>query len=77
MRRAHRQGHRGRDGNLAKYREMYLVPPGSKLAQTVKHNCQLCKLQQAKLLQQEMGQLPEAGLKPAPPFTHVMLGLMS
>ena len=75
MRRAHRQGHRGRDGTLAKFREMYWVPQGSKLAQKVKHNCQLCKLRQAKLLQQEMGQLPAARLKPAPPFTHVMLDL--
>ena len=55
--------------------KLYWVPRGSKLAQTVKHNCQLCKLRQAKLLQQEMGQLPEARLKPAPPFTHVMLNL--
>ena len=75
MRRAHRQGHRGRDSTLAKFREMYWVPQGSKLAQSVKHNCQLCKLRQAKLLQQEMGQLPEARLKPAPPFTHVMLDI--
>ena len=67
MQRAHRQGHRGRDGTLAKFREMYWV--------TVKHNCQLCKLRQAKLLQQEMGQLPEARLKPAPSFTHVILDL--
>ena len=76
MRKAHRQGHRGRDGTLAKFREMYWVPRGSKLAQTVKYNCQLCKLRQAKLLQQEMGQLPEARLKPAPPFTHVMHDLV-
>ena len=41
MRRAHCQGHRGRNGTLAKFREMYWVPQGSKLAQKVKHNCQL------------------------------------
>ena len=62
MRRAHRQGHRRRNGTLAKFREMYWVPRGSKLAQKVKHNCQLCKLRQVKLLQQDMGQLPAARL---------------
>ena len=68
MQRAHRQGDRGRDGILAKFNEMYWVPGESKLAQTVKHNCQLCKLRQPKLLQQEMGQLPEARLEPPLPL---------
>ena len=75
MRRAHQQGHTGRDATLAKFREKHWVPQGRKLAQKVKQNCQLCKLRQAKLLQQSMGQLPEARLQPAPPFTHIMLDL--
>ena len=44
MRRAHQQGHTGRDATLAKFREKYWVPQGSKLAQKVRQNCQLCKL---------------------------------
>ena len=75
MRRAHRHGHRGRDATLAKFREKYWVPQGSKLARKVTHNCQLCKIRQAKLLQEVMGQLPEAHLQPSPPFTHVMLDM--
>ncbi len=75
MRRAHQQGHTGRDATMAKFREKYWAPQGSTLAQKVKQNCQLCKLRQAKLLQQSMGQLPEAHLQPAPPFTHVMLDM--
>ena len=41
----------------------------------MKHNCQLCKFGQAKFLQQEVGQLPDARPKQAPPFTHVMFDL--
>ena len=35
----------------------------------------MCKLREAKFLEQQMGQLPEARLKPAPAFNHVMIDL--
>ena len=35
----------------------------------------MCKLRDVKLETQEMGQLPEAHLKQAPPFTYTMLDL--
>ncbi len=45
------------------------------IAQSVKSKCQLCKLQDVKLGEQEMGRLPEARPKPAPPFTYILVGL--
>ena len=75
MRRAHQAGHRGRDATLARFRMHYWVPHGSKLARSVKMNCQLCKLRDARFLEQPMGLLPEARLKPSPAFNHVMLDL--
>ena len=76
MQRAHQAGgHRGRDATLARFRMHYWTPQGSKLAGLVKTNCQLCKLRDAKFLEQPMGLLPEARLKPAPAFNHVMLDL--
>ena len=75
MDRAHREGHRGRDATLARFRQYYWVPHGSKLASSVKKNCQLCKLREATLSKQEMGPLPDTRLKPAPAFNHVMLDL--
>ena len=75
MERTHRAGHRGRDATLARFRTHYWVPRGSKLAQSVKQNCQLCKLYDDKFLEQRMGLLPEARLKPSPAFNHVMLDL--
>ena len=53
----------------------YWTPQGSKLARLVKVKSQLCKLRDAKFLEQPMGLLPEARLKPAPAFNHVMLDL--
>ena len=76
MERAHQVGgHRGRDATLARFRMRYWTPQGSKLARLVKMDCQLCKLRDAKFLEQPMGLLPEARLKPAPAFNHVMLDL--
>ena len=76
MQRAHQAGgHRGRDATLARFRMHYWTPQGSKLARLVKISCQLCKLRDAKFLEQPMGLLPEARLKPAPAFNHVMLDL--
>ena len=40
-------------------------------------NCQLCKLREANFLERQMGLLPEARLKPAPAFNHIMLDLFS
>ena len=76
MQRAHQAGgHRGRDATLARFRMHYWTPQGSKLARLVKTNCQLCRLRDAKFLEQPMGLLPEARLKPTPAFNHVMLDL--
>ena len=75
MERAHRAGHRGRDATLARFRQQYWTPHGDKLAKSVKHHCQQCKLREAVLLKQEMAPLPEARLKPSPPFNKVMLDL--
>ena len=75
MRRAHKSGHRGRDATLARFRQFYWVVQGSKLAQSVKSKCQMCKLREAKFQQQQMGLLPDARLKPSPAFNHVMLDL--
>lgn len=76
MERAHRKcGHRGRDPTLARFRQKYWVAHGSKIAQSVKSKCRLCKLRDVKLGEQEMGRLPEARLKPAPPFTYTMVDL--
>ena len=68
-------GHRGRDATLAQFRMHYWTPQGSKLARLVKVKRQLCKLHDAKFLEQPMGLLPEARLKPAPTFDHVKLDL--
>ena len=38
-------------------------------------NCQQCKLREANFLERQMGLLPEARLKPAPAFNHIMLDL--
>ncbi|CAB4001318.1 Hypothetical predicted protein [Paramuricea clavata] len=75
MQRAHTSGHRGRDATLARFHQLYWVTQGSKLAQSIKSKCQICKLREAKFLEQQMGQLPEARLKPSPAFNHVMIDL--
>ena len=67
--------HRGRDSTLARFRCKYWTPHASKIAWSVRNSCQLCKLRDANFLQQEMGELPQSRLKPAPPFTNVMLDL--
>jgi len=67
--------HRGRDATLARFRGKFWTPHGSKLAWSAKNSCRLCKLRDAQFLEQEMGELPESRLKPAPPFTHVMLDI--
>ena len=76
MDRAHQAGgHRRRDATLPGFQMRYWMPQGSKVARLVKMDCQLCKLHNAKFLKQPMGLLPEARLKPAPAFNHVMLDL--
>jgi hypothetical protein len=76
MDRAHKEcGHRGRDATLARFRQKYWIAQGSKIAQSTKSKCQLCKLRDVKFAEQEMGGLPESRLKPAPPFTYTMVDL--
>ena len=76
MKEAHERGHLGRDGTLAKFREKYWTPHGDKLARSVKYQCQTCKLREAEMIKQSMGQFPEARLKPGPPFNHCMIDLL-
>ena len=76
MRQTHQAGQRGRDATSAQFRMHYWVPHGSKLARSVKMNCQLCKLCDASFLEKPMGLLPEARLKPSPAFNHVMFDLL-
>lgn len=73
MRNAHENGHYGRNGTLAKFRQTYWTPNGSKLAWQAKNQCQKCKLRDCKLMEQNMGQLPEDRLKPSPPFCYTMV----
>ena len=75
MKTAHEKGHRGRDGTLATFRNTYWTSQGPKLAKRIKNQCQMCKLRDAQVLEQEMGRLPIERLKPAPPFNHTMLDL--
>lgn len=76
MRAAHVDGgHRGRDATLARFRERFWVTQGSKLAYSVRSSCQLCKLRDSKPLSQTMGGLPAERVKPAPPFSKVMVDL--
>ena len=68
-------GHRGRDATLARFRQRYWTPYGGKLAWSIKASCQLCRLREPQLLNQEMGPLPLSRLKPALAFTDVMVDL--
>ena len=68
-------GHRGRDATLARFRQQYWVAQGSKVAQGVCKQCQMCKKLKPITLKHCLGQLPDARLKASPPFTHVMLDL--
>ena len=77
MDRAHKEsGHRGRDRTLAQFRQKYWVAQGSKVAQSSKSKCQMCKLRDFKFGEQQMGRLPESRLKQAPPFTYTMVDLI-
>ena len=67
-----RSGHRSRGVILAHFRQKCWTAHGSKIAQSA-NKCQLCKLRNVKFGTQEMGKLPEACLKQAPPFTYTML----
>ena len=76
MKQAHRtSGHRGRDATLARFRTQFWTPQGSKVAKSIVTSCQLCKLQTPRLENQNMGQLPIERLKPATPFSNLMLDL--
>ena len=75
MKAAHEKGHRGRDATLATFRGRFWTPKGSKLAKRIRNEWQMCKLRDAKALNQEMGRLPIERLKPSPPFTFTMVDL--
>ena len=72
---AHEQsGHRGRDVTLAKFRQNYWAPNGSKLVWKVIADCQKCRVRDKKLLEQEMGKLPAERLQPGGfPFDNTMV----
>ena len=67
--------HHGRDSTLARFRQKYWTPHGSKIAGSVAGCCPMCKLKNARLLKQQMGLLPVARLKPGPAFNQVMLDI--
>ena len=73
MEKAHQNGHRGRDGTLASFRSRFWTPRGPHVAAKAKDSCQYCKRRDPKLLEQVMGSLPEARLRPSTPFNHCML----
>ena len=75
MKDSHSRGHRGRDATLAAFRNRYWTPSGPCLAKRIRDACQLCKLRDTQLMQQEMGSLPIDRLRPSPPFTSVMVDL--
>lgn len=75
MKRAHEEGHLGKNATLAKFRKKFWTPHGDKVAKSVKHQCQLCRRREAVLLNQQMAPLPEARVTPAPPFNKTMVDL--
>jgi hypothetical protein len=76
LRQAHiDSGHRGRDATLARFRQRFWIVQGSKVARKVVSSCQLCRLREARFLEQEMGLLPDERLKVGPPFNSVMIDL--
>ena len=75
MQGAHRRGHRGRDATLASFRSRFWTPTGPALASTVRSQCQLCKLRDGQLMEQQMGSLPTGRLMPSPPFNATMVDL--
>ena len=68
-------GHRGRDATVSRFRARFWTSHATKLSRSVCNGCQLCKLRNAKRLEQVMGQMPACRLLPSPPFTSVMLDL--
>ena len=65
--------HRSRDSTLARFRQKFWMLQGSKIANSIVNNCQLCKLRKPTLLNQKMGSLPKERTLPAPPFTYCMV----
>ena len=65
--------HRSRDFTLARFRQKFWILQGSKIANSIVNNCQLCKLRKPILLNQKMGSLPKERTLPAPPFTYCMV----
>ena len=65
--------HRSRDSTLARFRQRFWIVQGSKIANSVVNNCQLCKLRKPVLLSQKMGNLPLERSCPSPPFTYCMV----
>ena len=77
MQQAHKDvAHKSHDSTLARFRQKFWTPQGSKVATSVVNSCQFCKIIKPKLLSQKMGGLPEVRSKPAPPFTNVMVDYM-
>ena len=68
-------GHKGRDNTLSRFRYKYWTPQASKIAWSVRTNCQKCKLRDHDLISQQMGIIPECRLKPSPPFSSTMVDL--
>ena len=75
MTKAHKNGHRGRDGTLATFRLKFWTPRGSHVAKAARDRCQLCKRRDAKLMNEVMGSLPVSRLRPSTPFQNSMVDL--
>ena len=76
MERAHKKAcHKGVDSTLAKFREEYYVPYGSRLAKKVRQRCTLCRLIDLHTLSQKMGSIPLHLLEEAPVYNFIQLDI--
>ncbi len=74
--RAHKKAcHYVVDSTLAKFREEYYVPHGSRLAKKVRQRCTLCRLIDQHTLSQKMGSIPLHLLEEAPVFNFIQLDI--
>ena len=71
----HNSNHDGVDTTVAKVRNDYWIPRLPRLAQEIRKSCYRCRLEDKKLCEQQMGQLPIERLKPSPPFYYTGVDL--
>lgn len=71
----HNIDHGGIEMTLAKLQAKFWVPGARKVIKSVKEKCVICKRTDKIMMSQQMGQLPEQRLKPAPAFFNTSLDL--